>query len=86
MKIVGASHSVTLVVPRCHFVNRWYHCRPLEQWRHQRQEHCGGAQQEVDDPIWVAFGLKGRGQHLRIRKPLYTQVSEGLTVSSCPTP
>lgn len=44
------------------------------------------AQQEADDPAWVAFGLKERDQHLGIRKPLYPQVSLGLIVFPGPTP
>lgn len=58
MKILGASRCLTLIVPRCPFVNRWCHRRPVEQWGHQGQEHCGVAQQEVDDPVMSGFWVE----------------------------
>ena len=36
------------------------------------------ARQEVGGPGWLALGLKERGQHLGLRKPLGPQVSESL--------
>lgn len=78
MTVVIAGRSLTLIVPRCHFVNQWYHYRPMEQCGHQGQEHCSMAQTGNGCPSMNGFWVERERSDLRIRKPLYPQVSQGL--------